>query len=178
MHHYNGDNSHGINNFDSAIADYGSVNYDDTLETDNTDASNRNKNFWRIEYNFTSLYRLPGISVETLDSLSHRLKTNRSWFDMYFRTNNVNLKLDPEKRCPDEYCRRVQNCAISHVDYAEYQYCVERGDGFVGDDIIGLAYDVTSDANTNVLFLLFRTSNINVLSILFFVFCVFSVVIY
>ena len=133
------------------VGDYDAVNLE---ESANPKFSKRNKNFWRIEYNFTSLYRLPGISVETLDSLSHRLQTNRSWFDTYFRTNNVNMEeslmVAADQLCPDAYCRRVHNCAISHVDYAEYQYCVERGDGFGGNEVIRLAYDVTSDAEISV----------------------------
>ena len=100
------------------------------------------KSLWRIEYNFTTLYRLPGVSVETLDSLSHRLMTNKSWFDTYFRTNAVNL--EDTSKCNNE-CRRVQTCAISNVDYAEYQFCVERGDGVT---VGGRAYDViTGSAN-------------------------------
>ena len=105
---------------------------------------------------------MPGISAETLDNLSHKLQTNRSWFDIYFRTNNVNLNGNPSKQCPDEDCRRVQNCAISHVDYAEYQYCVERGDGFGNNDIVGLAYDVTSDAVSSVRIVLRFFNDINV----------------
>ena len=165
MRNYNGGNHHDMSRINNGVAGYDSLNYDDIAEGENKKLLNRNKNFWRIEYNFTSLYRIPGISAETLDLLSHKLKTNRSWFDIYFRTNNVNLNMDPKTLCPDEYCRRVQNCAISHVDYAEYQYCVERGDGFGDNDIIGLAYDVTSDASstTRILSFLFKpTFNINV----------------
>ena len=135
-----------MNPHHDGVSRYDSLSYDEITESEKR-VSSRDKNFWRIEYNFTSLYRIPGITAETLDLLSHKLKTNRSWFDIYFRTNNVNFNMDTKKVCPDEYCRRVQNCAISHVDYAEYQYCVERGDGFGGSDIIGLAYDVTSDAS-------------------------------
>ena len=105
---------------------------------------------------------MPEISAQTLDRLSHRLQTNRSWFDIYFRTNNVNLNGDPSKQCPDSDCRRVQNCAISHVDYAEYQYCVERGDGFGDNDIVGLAYDITSDASKAEMLFLCKFHVINV----------------
>ena len=149
MRNYNGRNHHGMSS--NINSGYDSISYDDALvEENNKKLLNRKKNFWRIEYNFTSLYRMPGISADTLDHLSHKLQTNRSWFDIYFRTNNVNLNGDPSKQCPDVDCRRVQNCAISHVDYAEYQYCVERGDGFGDNDIVGLAYDITSDASRNV----------------------------
>ena len=145
---------------------YGAFNYEDSISSENDKnklSNRRNKNFWRIEYNFTSLYRMPEISAETLDRLSHKLQTNRSWFDIYFRTNNVNLNGDPSKQCPDSDCRRVQNCAISHVDYAEYQYCVERGDGFGDNDIVGLAYDITSDSSkAEMLFFLCKFHVINV----------------
>ena len=96
----------------------------------------RGKSLWRIEYNFTTLYKIPQITVATMDSLSHRLRTNQSWFDTYFRTNAVNM--EDSGMCNTE-CKQIQTCAISHVDYAEYQYCVERGDGVT---VGGRAYDV------------------------------------
>ena len=162
-----GGHHHDMSNVNGGVDGYGAFNYDDDTTVDGSNKnklSNRgNKNFWRIEYNFTSLYRMPEISADTLDRLSHRLQTNRSWFDVYFRTNNVNLNGDLSKQCPDLDCRRVQNCAISHVDYAEYQYCVERGDGFGDNDIVGLAYDITSDASkTEMLFFLCKFHIINV----------------
>ena len=153
-----------MNNINGGIDGYGAFNYDDNSNTNENDkhSNRRNKNFWRIEYNFTSLYRMPEISAQTLDRLSHRLQTNRSWFDIYFRTNNVNLNGDPSKQCHDSDCRRVHNCAISHVDYAEYQYCVERGDGFGDNDIVELAYDVTSDASKAEMLFLCKFHVINV----------------
>ena len=133
---------------------YNSMSYDDMMDMNSKKLLlQKDKNFWRIEYNFTSLYRTQGISAESLDDLSHKLQTNRSWFDIYLQTNNVNLKSgkeDPSKICADVDCRRVQNCAISHVDYAEYQYCVERGEGFGDNEIVGLAYDVTSSGGGGV----------------------------
>ena len=91
---------------------------------------------WRIEYNFTSLYRLPHVSVNTLDALSRRVANNKSWFDTYFQANSVNL---PSVGCNGE-CRKVQTCAISNIDYARYVHCVERGDGAAVEG--GSAYDV------------------------------------
>ena len=66
-----------MNNINGGIDGYGAFNYDDNSNTnENHKHSNRrNKNFWRIEYNFTSLYRMPEISAQTLDRLSHRLQT-------------------------------------------------------------------------------------------------------
>ena len=62
-----------------------------------------------------------------LDALSRRVANNKSWFDAYFRANAVSLDRDPSK-C-DRECRKVQTCAISNIDYAQYAHCVERGDG-------------------------------------------------
>ena len=155
MRNYDDKGDHQMSSFNNG--GYDSLNYDvDMIEENNKKLSKRKKNFWRIEYNFTSLYRIPGISAKSLDNLSHKLQTNRSWFDIYLRTNNVNLnENDITKLCPDEDCRRVQNCAISHVDYAEYQYCVERGDGFGDNDIVRLANEVTSDAVARMVTILF-----------------------
>jgi len=108
---------------------------------------------WRIEYNFTSLYRLPKVTVESLDALSRRVANNKSWFDAYFRANAVSLDRDPSK-C-DQECRKVQTCAISNIDYAQYAHCVERGDGAT---VGGRAYDVITagavDAKSQILLLL------------------------
>ena len=56
------------------------------------------------------------VSLDTLDALSRRVATNKSWFDTYFRANTVNLDRDAS-RCNGE-CRKVQTCAISNIDYA------------------------------------------------------------
>lgn len=58
-----------------------------------------------------------------MESITHKLGTNQTWFDAYFRTNMVNY--EAPWVC-DAMCRMVQTCAINHVDYSQYAYCVDQ----------------------------------------------------
>ena len=78
---------------------------------------------WRVEYNFTSLYDIPDINPTSMEAISLRLQANKTWFDAYFRTNMVNY--EAPWACND-MCRHVQTCAINHVDYSQYAYCVDQ----------------------------------------------------
>jgi hypothetical protein len=78
---------------------------------------------WRIEYNFTSLYEMDNINPASMGGLSSKLAANQTWFDAYFRTNMVNY--EGPWLC-NAMCRHVQTCAISHVDYSDYAYCVDQ----------------------------------------------------
>ena len=40
-------------------------------------AAHASSALWRLEYNFSTFYNLPDISVATLESLSRQLRTNR-----------------------------------------------------------------------------------------------------
>ena len=78
---------------------------------------------WRVEYNFTSLYEVDDISAMSMESITSKLRSNQTWFDAYFRTNMVNY--EAPWVCND-MCRHVQTCAINHVDYSQYAYCVDQ----------------------------------------------------
>ena len=78
---------------------------------------------WRVEYNFTSLYDIPDINPTSMEAISLRLQANKTWFDAYFRTNMVNFE---NPWACDAMCRHVHTCAISHVDYSDYAYCVDQ----------------------------------------------------
>lgn len=81
---------------------------------------------WRLEYNFTTHYRLPfsHINPSAMDFLSKKLINNSTWFNGYFRTNAVNTE-SPEFDC-DKKCRQVQRCAIANVDYDDFRMCVTQ----------------------------------------------------
>merc|ERR1712083_410638 len=78
---------------------------------------------WRVEYNFTSLYEVNDINAMSMESITSKLQSNQTWFDAYFRTNMVNY--EAPWACND-ICRHVQTCAINHVDYSQYAYCVDQ----------------------------------------------------
>ena len=78
---------------------------------------------WRVEYNFTSLYEVNDINALSMQSITSKLQSNQTWFDAYFRTNMVNY--EAPWACND-MCRHVQTCAINHVDYSQYAYCVDQ----------------------------------------------------
>ena len=78
---------------------------------------------WRVEYNFTSLYEVNDINAMAMESIYAKLQSNQTWFDAYFRTNMVNY--EAPWVCND-ICRHVQTCAINHVDYSQYAYCVDQ----------------------------------------------------
>lgn len=78
---------------------------------------------WRVEYNFTSLYEVSDITPLSMEAIMGKLRANQTWFDAYFRTNMVNY--EAPWVC-EGMCRAVQTCAINHVDYSQYAYCVDE----------------------------------------------------
>ena len=95
---------------------------------------------WRVEYNFTSLYEVNDINAMSMESITSKLLSNQTWFDAYFRTNMVNY--EAPWACND-MCRHVQTCAINHVDYSQYAYCVDQAMASRSDGGFASANDAT-----------------------------------
>ena len=115
---------------------------------------------WRVEYNFTSLYEVNDINALSMESITSKLLSNQTWFDAYFRTNMVNY--EAPWACND-MCRHVQTCAINHVDYSQYAYCVDQAMASFRSDG---GFASANDANRPQKFVTFLMSMMSLIFIL------------
>ena len=75
---------------------------------------------WRPEYRATEAYNLGGMGAGDLHGLLETMVTDEAMFDMYYLYNSVSYD---RGRCEDR-CKETHLCAISHVDYDDYDRCV------------------------------------------------------
>lgn len=76
---------------------------------------------WILEYQGTIYYNQSDMTTYSLDNIARNLLTDDELFNKYYAANGVNY--DPNELCEEE-CRIVQYCAITEVDYNEYEECV------------------------------------------------------
>lgn len=87
------------------------------------EANKRKQADWIVEYNFTSYYGLRNVSPASLHELAESFSTPEGTtnFQNYFSANSV--RYHSYNQC-DANCLRYQYCAITRVDYEDYQMCL------------------------------------------------------
>ncbi|KAF7284584.1 cyclic GMP-AMP phosphodiesterase SMPDL3A-like [Rhynchophorus ferrugineus] len=84
---------------------------------------------WLVEYNFTSYYGINDINPDTLYSLAKKFVVKpdgkHDLFQRYHKANTVKVLPHPRDQC-DISCVLNHYCAITQVDYAEFEDCLIR----------------------------------------------------
>ncbi|KAL1498401.1 hypothetical protein ABEB36_009208 [Hypothenemus hampei] len=78
---------------------------------------------WRLEYNFTSYYGLDNINSESLHYLAERLM-NTPLFQRYFKAKSARVLPRTKIDC-SAGCVKKHFCAITRVDYGEFEECLK-----------------------------------------------------
>ena len=77
---------------------------------------------WLIEYKATEAFNIPNVSPQSLHSLVQTFQDQKSTnFDKYYLYNSVSAG---GEHC-DKYCKTAQICAITKIDFDDYDECVE-----------------------------------------------------
>ncbi|XP_017779074.1 PREDICTED: acid sphingomyelinase-like phosphodiesterase 3b [Nicrophorus vespilloides] len=83
---------------------------------------------WMVEYNFSSYYGISNITPLSLHNLAEKLTqstpTENPSFNRYYRANSVRMYSGGVGGC-DSNCAHTHYCAITRVDYEEYDHCVK-----------------------------------------------------
>ncbi|XP_019760900.2 acid sphingomyelinase-like phosphodiesterase 3a isoform X1 [Dendroctonus ponderosae] len=84
---------------------------------------------WVVEYNFTSYYGINEITSENLHHLARKFVNSdqeiTSLFERYHRANTVKVLPHPRDEC-DLSCVHNHYCAITHIDYRDFEDCIKR----------------------------------------------------
>ncbi|EEB18824.1 conserved hypothetical protein [Pediculus humanus corporis] len=81
---------------------------------------------WEVEYNFTHYYGLNEISAISLHDLVESFRTEDSeLFIKYFRANSVRYLPSPKEGKCFSNCLHNHFCAITRLDYQDFERCVE-----------------------------------------------------
>ena len=107
------------------ILDYDQYYLNLTLANDMSEA------VWELEYSLTKAFQVEDASAASLWRVIQSF-TSRSSFDKYFRFNSVSQDL--VSKC-DDSCQIQHICAITKIDYEEYQKCLKMHtlEHFFGD---------------------------------------------
>ena len=77
---------------------------------------------WLIDYKATDVFNIPNVSPQSLHSLVQTFQDQKSTnFDKYYLYNSVSAG---GEHC-DKYCKTAQICAITKIDFDDYNECVE-----------------------------------------------------
>ncbi|KAK6633579.1 hypothetical protein RUM44_004186 [Polyplax serrata] len=81
---------------------------------------------WEVEYNFTQYYGLNDITAVSLHDLVESFRTEDSeLFVKYFRANSVRYFPSPREGKCFSNCLHNHFCAITRLDYQDFERCVE-----------------------------------------------------
>ena len=78
---------------------------------------------WKLEYQATKAYNISNMSAESMHYLTLQLYKNITLFDEYFKYTSVSFN---DSKCSDK-CYQQVLCAISMLDYSEYDECIKAG---------------------------------------------------
>lgn len=94
---------------------------------------------WEVEYNFSSYYGLSNISPLSLHTLAEKLtqsSTNeKPSFNKYYKANSVRMYSSSTTSCDN--CAHTHYCAITRVDYEEYEQCVKTAASALASSSLG-----------------------------------------
>ncbi|CAH0552510.1 unnamed protein product [Brassicogethes aeneus] len=97
---------------------------------------------WVIEYNFSSYYGINDITPITLHSLADKMTpnapNNNPLFTRYFRANSVRTFNGPQNVC-DSYCAHGHFCAITRLDFLEFEQCLKAAASALASSAISYA---------------------------------------
>ncbi|XP_063217547.1 acid sphingomyelinase-like phosphodiesterase 3b [Bacillus rossius redtenbacheri] len=90
-------------------------------------ANQRGQADWQQEYNLTNYYGLGEVSAASLNELAESFITpeGSQLFAKYYRANSVQQPYSSDPRNCDLSCTFNHYCAVTRVDYAEFQSCLE-----------------------------------------------------
>ena len=88
--------------------------------TNLTEANILGKPEWKLEYKASTAFGIPDVSTASLQKLVESFNdANSDNFAKYYKYNSVSLS----EQC-DSACKREQLCAITKVDFDEYDSCL------------------------------------------------------
>ena len=78
---------------------------------------------WIIAYKGTEYFDIPNMGTASLNELAQSMINADALFQKYYAINGV--LYDPNETCTEE-CKYIHYCAITEVEYPDYEACVNR----------------------------------------------------
>ena len=86
---------------------------------------------WQLEYRFTEYFRVPDVSTSSLNDLAERFIVKPAEFSLYYEINDAKFPLN--RTTWNETMRSVHYCAITRLDYIEYDTCIKERENQAND---------------------------------------------